>query len=114
MQFAHRQLVYPSIHAVRLDAGDPGQRRIHDIVITGDRELHDVLSTDRGDQLRWTIESDDPPMIHDRYPIAEPLRLVHVVRGEYDRASGLLQAFDEVPQVAACLRIEPGSRLIEK
>src|ERR1700692_920775 len=118
VQVAHRKLVHTGIHAVRLYTRNPGQLlRIQYTVITvvpGDRELHDVLSTDRGNQSLWIVKGDDPPMVHDRYPIAQPFRLIHVVGCEYDGAPRLLQAIHHVPQVAARLRIQPGCRLVEE
>ena len=53
-------------------------------------------------------------VIHNRHTIAEPLSLVHVVRGENDGASGLLELVHHVPQMAARLRVESGRGLVEK
>jgi hypothetical protein len=49
-------------------------------------------------------------VIHDRHPVAQALGLIHIVGGEDDGASGLLQTVDQIPQMAAGLGIEPGGR----
>ena len=54
------------------------------------------------------------PVVHDRHPIAEPLGLVHVVGGEQDGAPVRLEAFDQLPELPAGLRIEAGGRLIQE
>ena len=53
-------------------------------------------------------------MIHDRDAVAQPLGFVHVVRGQNDRPPGLLEVFDQIPQLATGLRIESGCRLVEE
>ena len=52
-----------------------------------DRELDDVLGAERGDQLARRAERDDLAVIHDRDAVAQPRRLLHVVRGEQHRAA---------------------------
>ena len=61
-----------------------------------------------------TVECNDPPMIHNRHPVAQPLRLIHIVRSQDNGAAGLLEPVDQVPQVTPRLRVETGGRLIEK
>ena len=56
----------------------------------GERELHDVLGAERGDQLERRAQRDHLAVIDDGDPVAEPLRLVHVVRREQHRAPPLL------------------------
>src|ERR1035438_9995982 len=53
-------------------------------------------------------------MIHNGDAIAEPLCLFHVMRSQNDGASDQLELIHQVPQMAASLRIEPSSRLIQK
>src|SRR6185503_783517 len=79
-----------------------------------DGELDHVLDADRGHELARRPERDDLAVVHDGYALAEPLGFVHVVRRQHDRAAGALEFFDELPELAACLRIEPGRRLVEK
>src|SRR6185436_15332111 len=59
-------------------------------------ELDDVLGADRENQLAWRAEGDDLPVIHDRNPIAQLLRFVHVVRRQQDRATFALELGDEI------------------
>ena len=66
-------------------------------VVAGDRELHDVLPADRGDQLLGAVERYDPPVIHDGDPVAQALCLIHIVSGENDGASRLLQTVHQIP-----------------
>ena len=53
-------------------------------------------------------------VIHDGHAVAQPLRLLHVMRRQNDRAPGLLQPIDQIPQMAPRLRIETCRRLIQK
>ena len=69
---------------------------------------------DRGDQLARRAERDDLAVVHDRHAVAQPLGLVHVVRGQQDRPAGLLELLDEIPELPPRLRIEAGGRLVEK
>ena len=78
------------------------------------RELDDVLGAERRDQLARRPERDDLAVVHDRHAIAQPLRFVHVVRREHDRAARALELVDEIPELPARLRIEPGRRLVEE
>ncbi len=53
-------------------------------------------------------------MIHDRDPVAQPFRFVHVVGGQQNGAAGELERFDQIPQLAPRLRIETRGGLVEK
>ena len=53
-------------------------------------------------------------MVHDGHAVAEPLGFFHVVGGEQDRAAAGAEALDQLPELAAGLRVEPGGRLVEK
>ena len=53
-------------------------------------------------------------MIDDRQPITEALRFVHIVGGQHNGASALLELADDLPQLAAALRIESRGWLVEK
>src|SRR5437588_1870906 len=53
-------------------------------------------------------------MIDDRYAITESLGLLHVVSREDDRPAFGLKLLDQLPELAARLRIESGRRLVEK
>ena len=62
-----------------------------------DRELHDVVSTNRRDQPLRRAQRDHAAMIHDGHAIAQPLGLIHVVGGEDDGAARLLQPIHQGP-----------------
>ena len=68
----------------------------------------------RGDQLARRVEGHDLAVIDDGDAVAEPLGFVHVMRGEQHSAAGLAEAADDVPELAARLRIEAGRRFVEK
>src|SRR6516165_550637 len=53
-------------------------------------------------------------MIDDRKTVAKLFGLIHVMRGEKNRATVLLEGANDVPQLAPALRIKPSGWLIEK
>ena len=53
-------------------------------------------------------------VVHDRHPVAQPGRLLHVVGGEQHRAAAGLEALDQLPDLEARLRVEAGGRLVEE
>src|SRR5260370_17289497 len=53
-------------------------------------------------------------MIHNGKPVTQPFRLVHVMRGQEHRAARLLERANDVPELAAALRIKSGSGPVEK
>ena len=78
------------------------------------RQLDQVLAADAIDELGRRAEGDELAVVDDGHPIAEALRLVHVVGGQDDGLAPRAQRRDGVPERAARLRIEPGRRLVEK
>src|ERR1035438_3574465 len=66
------------------------------------------------DQIRWRTFRDNLAMIYDGEAIAETLRLVHVMGGEQYGAATLLKLSNNVPELAATLRIETGCGFVEK
>src|SRR5205085_3762549 len=79
-----------------------------------DPEL-DQLAAERGAQRARRVEGDDAAEVHDRDPVAEPLRLVEVVRRQHDRqpASGA-EPGDHVEELGADARVEPDRWLVEE
>src|SRR5688572_11424863 len=67
-----------------------------------------------GDQGARRALGNDAPVIHDREPLAEPLRLLHEVRSEDQRLAFGRQPAHALPDEVARLRIEPGGRLVEE
>jgi hypothetical protein len=53
-------------------------------------------------------------MVYDRQPIAQTFRFVHVVRGQQNRSAALLKCTNDVPKLAAALRIESRRRFVEE
>ena len=73
----------------------------------GGFDRHDV-SPDPILEVFWGIEGNDLPVIDDGDPVAEPVRFIHVVRGEDDRDPLLLcQGCDILPEVVAGLGVQP-------
>ena len=57
---------------------------------------------------------DDVSLVHDGDLVAQDLRFVHVVGREDNRRAVGPDVLHESPEIAACLRVEPGCRLIKK
>ena len=55
-----------------------------------------------------------PPVVDDGDPVAQHVRLVHVVRSQQDGAPGGPVALQHRPQLPPRLRIQPGGRLVEE
>ena len=53
-------------------------------------------------------------MVHDRDPLAEPVGLLHVVRGEQDRLAFAVQLAEQVPQREPALRVQARGRLVQE
>ncbi len=73
-----------------------------------------MLGAESGDERAWSIESDDLAAIDDGHAITQQLGFVHVVRRQQDGAALGSVPRQQVPQLAARLRVEPGRRLVEK
>src|SRR6266571_2646051 len=66
------------------------------------------------DQLSGRADLDDVAAVHDRDPVAQLLRFLHVVGG-YDQGNALvLHLAQQIPQVEAGLRIETRGRFVEE
>jgi hypothetical protein len=64
--------------------------------------------------MRRAAEADHLAVVDDRDPVAEPLRLLHVMGGQDDRSSRLPEMLDQVPELTTRLRIESGGRFVEE
>jgi hypothetical protein len=53
-------------------------------------------------------------VVHDRHPAAEPVRLLHVVRGEQDRLTVRVQSQEQIPERETALGVEPGGGLVHE
>src|ERR1035437_7974167 len=77
-------------------------------------KLHDMLTTQRSNQLLRGSECNESPVIHDSHAVTQPLRLFHIVGGQDNSAAGLLQPIHQIPKVTPRLWIESGGWLVEK
>src|SRR5436190_17443850 len=77
-------------------------------------KFNHVVSTEPRNQLRGRALRYHLPMVHDRQTVAEALGFVHVMGGEEHRTPVTLKSANDVPQLAAALRIEAGRRLVKK
>ena len=100
------------------DGFDAGQRspqfRSLTVRVAADFELDYVMAAEAVDQIGRSAFGDDLAVIDDGKAVAEALGFVHVVRGEQDGATFLLEGADDVPELAAALGIEAGGWLVEK
>src|SRR5947207_12967613 len=65
------------------------------------------------EQIGRRARLDDLAVVHDREPVADPLGLLHVVRGEEQRYAAAFEPVEQVPDCQPRLRIEPGGWLVE-
>jgi small GTP-binding protein len=112
MDLPHGEANGGAVATDRLESGQVCQHPVGQLAVA--LELDDVLGTERRDQLGRRAESENPAAIDDRHAIAQPCRLLHVVRGEQDRTAARLQLLDDLPDLPARGGVEPGGRLIEK
>jgi hypothetical protein len=98
----------------RSDPRDPAQGALVHRRPPADGELHHVLGVEGRNQLSGRAERDHPAMVHDRDAVAEALRLFHIVSGEQNGPAVRLEALDQLPELAAGLRVEPGGGLVEE
>ena len=84
--------------------GDPGR----------EAELRHLAGGVPLDELARAALGHDLRLVHDDEPVAQLLRLVHVVRRQHERDAALLEPVEPVPQEVAGLRVEPGRRLVEE
>ena len=77
-------------------------------------QLHHLTRGVLGHQLARRAFGDDLPAVHDHQPVAELLRLVHVVGGEHERDAVLLEPVQALPEHVPGLRVEAGGGLVEQ
>ena len=96
------------------DRANLRQRREQGVVERhGGPEPQALLVADAGDDPRRRVERDQAALVDDRDPVGEALRLVHEVGHEDDRDAPRPDVLDELPRVAASLRVEAGRQLVE-
>ena len=67
-----------------------------------------------GDQFARAAKSDLFAVVHDGDALAEALGFVHIMRGEKNGAARGFELLDQIPKLAAGLRVEAGGGFIEK
>src|ERR1019366_1147966 len=77
-------------------------------------ELDHVMAAEAVDEVAGSAFGNDLAVIDDGEAVAEAFGFVHVVSGEQDGATFLLESADDVPELAAALGIESGGGLVEK
>src|SRR5438128_4779021 len=77
-------------------------------------EFHLVTASQALDQLRRAAGRNQAAVVDNGNAVAKPLRLVHVMRGQQDGAAAALKLTDDVPKLAAALRVETGGGFVEK
>ena len=60
------------------------------------------------------VEREELAVVHDRDPVAELVRLLHVVGREQDGLPFGVHLAEDLPQRDPALRVEPGGRLVEE
>ena len=63
---------------------------------------------------RGVPSGDGFAVIHDGHAVAEPFGFVHVMGGQQNGAARQLELFDQLPELAAGLRVEAGGGLVEE
>ena len=77
-------------------------------------ELGDLARRVLLDELARRPLGDDLRLVHDDEPVAQLLRLVHVVGRQDERHAALLEPVQPLPEQVPGLRVEPGRRLVEE
>ena len=110
----HRQPVGPAI-LLRLAAADAKQRGPGRVTLlnVGQFDLEDVTA-DAILQLVAGPFGDHAAVIDDRDLVRELVRFFEVLRRQQDRRPFAPQVADDVPDLVAASRIEPGGRLVEE
>jgi len=83
-------------------------------VVGGNGEFDDVFGAQGGDEVGRGAEGDHFAVVDDGDAVAEPGGFLHVVGGEEDRATAGLELLDDLPGLAAGLRVQAGGRLIKE
>ncbi len=66
------------------------------------------------DQFARRTKGDHFAVVHDGHAVAEPFGFVHIVRRQQNGTAHALELFDQIPKLAARLRIEAGGGFVEK
>ena len=115
MQFGDLHFDLAIVRANVADTLDAAQRGdVEGVGMGAGGKRNHVFGTGGGNQFARAAESDLFAVVHDSDALAEALGFVHVVGGEKDGAAGGFELFDQLPKLAAGLRIEASGGFIEK
>ena len=106
----------PSLDSDRLDvedARDLAQSR-RERLRRAHPQVEHLRPGQRALERRRRVERQDAAVVDDRQALAEPVRLLHVVRREDEGDAALVQAAQRLPQQAPRLGIEAGGGLVEQ
>lgn len=114
VRLMNREGVAVGLDPAFADGGEVGEGFGDQIGAVAECELDDVLAAEPGDQIGGGAEGDDLSLVDDGDAVAKAFGLIHVVSGKDGRAAPALEISDDVPELAAGLRIEAGGRLVEE
>src|SRR5580658_4645352 len=96
----------------RLNSGD----RLK--VVTGSRvvgfQKDSSLRTVAADEIFRRVDVDDPPVLHDGYPVAQSFSLFHQMGCQKYGLTSFADGAHQIPDGVPRLWVKPGGQLIEK
>ena len=100
--------------ALALDPAYLGKVRQHPLVERcRGHEPHALPAPGLRGQAGRGVQRGDAPAVDERHAVAQPLGFLHEVRHQEDRHAALAHALDQVPGVAAGLRVQARRHLVE-
>jgi hypothetical protein len=107
----HVQLDRPVHRPGARDALDLAREQFAQLpLITACFDRDDCVGTDTLFELGGRAQGQDPTAVHDRDPVAELVRFLHVVGCQQDRLALLIELAKHLPQRQAALRIQTSGR----
>jgi len=89
-------------------------RRANPLGTFGPLAFGDVNAIGQALQARGRVKRDDPAQVDYADSIAQLIGLLHIVRGQQNRATLALDLQDQLAQIARRLRVEPDRRLVQQ
>src|SRR5690554_1649617 len=108
---AHDDLA--AVHARPLDRVEALEERGDPGAVAVGAEAHDLVAACTDREPRGGVGRDDAARVDHGDAVAQPLGLVHEVGDEHDRHALLAHRLDELPHLAAGLRVEARRELVE-
>ena len=105
----------PSVVAGASDSRHlPGQQIGEPVGVAGGPYRDDGVGAHALLEFSGRSEREDPAVVHDRDPVTQAVRLLHVVRGQQDGLPGPVELAEHVPQRQPTLRVKAGGGLVEE